>query len=190
MRVGLLRTRKRRIGLLVGSLCLGSVISACAHWGVWRLDDLCLYLRLRYHSPVAHALWRGEIRPGGRIDQVIAMSRPNSVHALGPFLRIDYYPTGDLSPGSISLEGTSLTAKDGRLISAWSYGCTFQRTYFDVSTADENALYEHLLQERMMARSEAARCRLTSRSSGPGPPRRFPETSRLFLAGRSAELGR
>ena len=50
----------------------------------------------------------------------------------------------DMSPGDISLEGTSLTAKDGRLISAGSYGCTFQRIYFDVSTADENALYARL----------------------------------------------
>jgi len=34
------------------------------------------------------------------------------------------------------------------------------------------------------------RPRLTSRCSGPGPPPRFLVTSRLFSAGRSAELGR
>ena len=157
MRGGLLRTRKRRIGLLVGTLCLGSVLSACAYWRVRSLNDLSLYLRLRSHSPVAHALWRGEIRPGCRIDQVIAMSRPNLVHTVGPFLRISYYPTGDLSPGSISMECTTLTARDGLLISAGSYGCMFQRTYFDLSTAEEDALFKRLVEDRIEARSEAAR---------------------------------
>jgi hypothetical protein len=122
----LLRTRKRRIVLLVGSLCLVPLVSACSYWRIWGYGDLSLCLRLRYHSPVAHALWRGEIQPGGRIDRVIAMSRPNFRRTFGPFLEVDYYPTGDLSPGNISLEGTSLTAKDGRLIAAGSYGCTFQ----------------------------------------------------------------
>jgi hypothetical protein len=110
--------------------------------------------------PGAELLGRGEprgVRPGARIDRVIAASRPNLVHPLGPFLRVAYYPTGDLSPGSISLEGTSLTAKDGRLISAASFGCTFERTYFDVATAEEDELYERLLQERIKARSQAAR---------------------------------
>ena len=150
----LLRTRKRRITTCAVSLCLVAILSACSYWRIWSYGDLSLYLRLRRHSPVAHALWHGAIRPGSQIDQVIAMSRPNFIDDLGPFLRIDYYPTGDLSPGDISLEGTSLTAKDGRLISAGSYGCTFQRIYFDVSTADENALYARLVQESINARTE------------------------------------
>ncbi len=157
MRGAMLRTRQRRVAVLLGSLCLAALLAACSHWRIWGYGDLSLYLHVRSHSPVAHTLWHGEIRPGDPIDRVIAVSRPNSTHALGPFLSIDYYPTGDLPPGSISLEGTSLTAKDGRLISAGSYGCTFQRSYFDVATADDNALYGHLLQERIKAKSEAAR---------------------------------
>ena len=152
-----LNKRKRRTLLLVGAVCLVSLVSACSYWRIWSYGDFFLYLRLRYHSPVAHALWRGEIRARGRIDSVIAISRPNFRSSLGPFLRIDYYPTGDLSPGNISLEGTSLTAKDGRLIAAGSYGCTFLRTYFDIGTAEENALYERLLEERIKASSEATR---------------------------------
>jgi hypothetical protein len=103
------------------------------------------------------ALWRGEIGPGTEIDEVVACWRPNSTLTLGPFVYIVYYPGGDLPPDVISLAGTALKAKDGRLISAESYGCTFQRTYFDVSTADERALYDRLLQERIEARSEGAR---------------------------------
>jgi hypothetical protein len=83
--------------------------------------------RLKYHSRVAQALWRGEVRPGDRAEQVIAMSRPNRIHALGPFVEIDYYPTGDPRRDCINLEGTVLIAKEGRLIAAGSYGCTFQR---------------------------------------------------------------
>jgi hypothetical protein len=154
MREALLWIRKRRLFVLVGMLCL---VSACSYWRIWGYGDFLLYRRLSEHSPVAHALWRGEIRAGGQIDRIIAMSRPNFRRTVGPFLRIDYYPTDDLSPGNLSLEGTSLTAKDGRLIAAGSYGCTFERTYFDVSAAEENALYERLLRERIKGSSKATR---------------------------------
>ena len=153
MRGAVLRTQKRRVAVVVLSLCLISLLSVCSTWRIWSYADLCLYRRLRFHSVVAQSLWRGAILPGAQIDQVIAMSRPNFTRVVGPFLRIDYYPTGDLSPGNLSLEGTSLLAKDGRLIAAGSYGCTFQRAYFDVSTADESALYERLLDERIKAKA-------------------------------------
>jgi hypothetical protein len=151
MPITLLRSHKRLVVVIVGLFCLVFLVSACAYWRIWSFADLSLYLRLRYHSPVAQALWRGAIRPRDPMDLVIAMSRPNSVRRLGPFLRIDYYPGGDPSPGGINLEGTSLTAKDGQLISAGSYGCTFQRTYFDVATAEEKIMYERLIQERLQA---------------------------------------
>ena len=152
MRGALLQTQKRRVAVLVLSLCLISLFSVCSTWRIWSYADLCLYRRLRYHSVVAQWLWRGNPTRGpnrsGHRDVA-----PNFTRAAGPFLRIDYYPTGDLSPGNLSLEGTSLLAKDGRLIAAGSYGCTFQRAYFDVSTADENALYERLLEERIKAKA-------------------------------------
>jgi hypothetical protein len=181
MRKALLRTRKGRIVLLIGSLCLVSLVAVCSHWRIWGYGDLSLYLRLRYHSPVAGALWRGEIQAGDRIDRVIAMSRPNFRRDLGSFIRIDYYPTGDLSPGNISLEGTSLTAKDGRLIAAGSYGCTFQRTFFDVSTAEENGLYERLHEERITgtcgSRRRGVIIRLNRRVAGPTVVSRCGETA-------------
>jgi hypothetical protein len=155
MRWDLLLTRKRRIGLLIGVICFTALLAACSRWRVWCYGDLSLYLRLKYHSRVAQALWRGEIRPGDRAEQVIAMSRPNRIHSLGPFFEIDYYPTGDPHPGGINLEGTVLIAKEGRLIAAGSYGCTFQRHYFDVFTPDERALYARLLQVRIDEQSAA-----------------------------------
>jgi hypothetical protein len=157
MRWALLLTRKWRIGLLIGPLGVAALIAACFHWRVWSYGDLSLYLRLKYHSRVAQALWRGDVRPGDRLEQVIAMSRPNRVDALGPFLEIDYYPTGDPRPDCINLEGTALIAKEGRLIAAGSYGCTFQRQYFDIFTPDERALYAQLLQARIDARSADAK---------------------------------
>ena len=157
MRWALLLERKRRIGLLIGVICFTALLAACSRWRVWCYGDLSLYLRLKYHSRVAQALWRDDVRPGDRAEQVIAMSRPNRIHALGPFVEIDYYPTGDPRPDCINLEGTALIAKEGCLIAAGSYGCTFQRHYFDVSTPDERALYAQLLRARIDARSADAK---------------------------------
>jgi hypothetical protein len=76
---------------------------------------------------------------------------------MGPFLDISYYPGGDPSPGMVNLEGTSLVAINGRLICACSWGCTFRRTYFEVATTEETALYIRLLRERSASRSKASR---------------------------------
>lgn len=154
MRGMLLRTRKRRLALLAVTLVIGSLLAACWYWRIWSYRDFSDYLEVRHHAPVALALWRGEIRPETEIGDVIARWRPNATLTLGPFVDIMYYPGGDLRPGVISFAGTALRAKDGRLISAGSYGCTFERTYFDVTTADENALYARLVEERIKAQSE------------------------------------
>jgi hypothetical protein len=90
MRWTTLLTRKRRIGIRIGALGVALLIAACFHWGMWSYGDLSLYLRQKYHSRVAQALSRGDVRPGDRAGQVIAMSRPNLIHALGPFVEIDY----------------------------------------------------------------------------------------------------
>src|SRR5262245_15934960 len=45
MRVTPLCTRKRRVALLIGSLCFGALLSACSYWRIWGFGDLFLYLR-------------------------------------------------------------------------------------------------------------------------------------------------
>lgn len=149
------RTRPWRIGVLIGVICLGLLLAACARWRVWGPGDLLLYRQLKYHSPVAQALWLGDIRAGDPVERVTALSRPNRVLRLGPFLRMEYYPGGDPPEGSVSLEATALIAKEGRIRWAESYGCTFQRRYFDGFTPDEWALYDQLLQARIKARADA-----------------------------------
>jgi len=149
--------QRRHRAILTGGLGALLLVSACSYWRVWSYRDLIVYCHARSHSPVGGALWRGEIAAGSRIDRVLAMATPHRTNTLGPFLTVYYLPGGVPSPDSICLEGTALTAKDGRLISAASYGCTFQRTYFNVSTTDENELLARLLRERIDANSKAMR---------------------------------
>lgn len=157
MRWAIQRVRERRISLLIGVFCVAALITACSHWWVWSYKDLSLYLNLKYHSPVAQALWRGEVRAGDLVERVIAVSRPHRIRAFGPFLQVYYYPNGDSNSDGIHLEATTLIAKDGHLIAAELYGCTFDRQYFNVATPEENALYSQLLQARIVDRSEAAK---------------------------------
>jgi hypothetical protein len=151
----LVKTRFRRITVVVGVAFIALLLCACSYWRVWSYGDLMLYRRMRYHSPVAQALWSGEIAPGTPIDRVLAMASPHRTDALGPFLQVYYFPGGVPAADSICLEGTALTAKSGRLISAGSYGCTFQRTYFDVTTPSDNDLYNRLVQAKIDANSKA-----------------------------------
>jgi hypothetical protein len=152
----LLSTRARRIGILLAALCLGGLVIACRHWSVWTYDDLILYRRMRAHSPVAQALWRSEIPPGSSVDRVVSMASPHRSVTLGPFREVYYFPGGVPAPDIICLEGTVLIAKDGRLITAGSYGCTFQRTYFNIATPEESALYGRLIQAKIEANQREA----------------------------------
>jgi hypothetical protein len=82
---------------------------------------------------------------------------PMTTNALGPFLTVYYFPRGVPDADVLCLEGTALTAKDGRLICAESYDCTFHERYFDVATTDDSRLHARLLQERVKANFQAER---------------------------------
>jgi hypothetical protein len=103
---------------------------------MWSYHDLWVYGRVRSHTPLGPALWRGEIGPGARIDNVIAKARPNRTLVRGPFTTLYYFPAHP-GPDSICLEGMVLHARDGRLVSASSYSCTWERGYFEMSDSDK-----------------------------------------------------
>ncbi len=88
---------------------------------------------------------------------MIAAAPPNRVDTFGPFVSIAYYPGVD--PRTVTeglmLEATTLTAKNGRLISAGSHGCTFERIYFDLFTIDDREVYGRLFQDKIKEKRKA-----------------------------------
>jgi hypothetical protein len=103
--------------------------------------------QLHRHPPVALDLWHGRVAPGDDVERVVTRTLPHCVTRRGPFVRLLYYPGGPPPPGSLSMSGTCIIAKNGVLVSAASWECTFQHTYFDLMSARENAEFSRLLDE-------------------------------------------
>jgi hypothetical protein len=135
-----LRVRTMMFAVAVAAVCL-----AIPLWGKTAYRNYQIARQLRY--PVALDLWRGRIAAGDRIEHVTARNRPHRVTKRGPFVQLFYYPGGPPRAGSISLAGTCVVAKDGKLVAAGSWACTFQHTHFDVASSSDEAEFARLLQQ-------------------------------------------
>ena len=112
------------VAVAVAAVCL-----AIPLWGrrPYRNYRSAVSSAIRSPRPLAR-----ENRRGDRIERVTARNRPHRVTRRGPFVQLFYHPGGPPRAGSISLAGTCVVAKDGKLVAAASWECTFQHTHFDV----------------------------------------------------------
>ena len=135
-----LTVRTTMLAVAVAAVCL-----AIPLWGKTAYRNYQIARQLRY--PVALDLWRGRIAAGDRIERVTARTRPHRVTKRGPFVQLFYYPGGPPRAGSISLAGTCVVAKDGKLVAAGSWSCTFQHAHFDVTSGSDQAEFARLLEQ-------------------------------------------
>jgi hypothetical protein len=134
-----LTVRTTMVAVAVAAVCL-----AIPLWGKAAYRNYQIARQLRY--PVALDLWCGRIAAGDRIERVTALARPHRVAKRGPFVQLFYYPGGPPRAGSICLAGTCVVAKDGKLVAAGSWACTFQHTHFDVMSGLDQAEFAGLLE--------------------------------------------
>jgi hypothetical protein len=127
------------------AVAVAAVCCAIPLWGNTAYRNYQIDRQLRY--PVALDLWRGRIAAGDRIERVTARTRPHRVTKRGPFVQLFYYPGGAPHAGSICLAGTCVVAKDGKLVAAGSWACTFQHTHFDVMSGPDQDEFARLLEQ-------------------------------------------
>ena len=137
-----LKVRTMMVVVAVAAVCL-----AIPLWSKRAYRNYLIARQLRHHPPVALDLWRGRIAAGDRIERLTARARPHRVTKRGPFVQLLYYPGGPPPGGSLSLGGTCVVAKDGKLVAAASWECTFQHTHFDVMSAPDEAEFARLLEQ-------------------------------------------
>jgi hypothetical protein len=134
-----LTVRTTMVAVAVAAVCL-----AIPLWGKTAYRNYQIARQLRY--PVAQDLWCGRIAAGDSIERVTARARPHRVTKLGPFVQLFYYPGGPPGAGSMCLAGTCVVAKDGKLVAAGSWACTFQHTHFDVTSGPDQGEFARLLE--------------------------------------------
>jgi hypothetical protein len=119
---------------------------------VRRYQQFQIYRQLRHYHPIALDLWHGRLRQGDEVGRLIARASPHRRTRRGPYDLMWYYPggpppPGPPPPGSISLAATVLFAKEGVLLSAHSWGCTFDCAHFEGATARDDEEFAMLLKQ-------------------------------------------
>jgi hypothetical protein len=103
--------------------------------GVWR-ECFTYWAMSRECHPVWNDLYWGRIRAGDDVEEVIARTQPPVVERFDNFVALSYV---DRKAG-LAFTGLQVFAKDGKLVSAGAWSCTWHRTFFDeLSEADRQA---------------------------------------------------
>lgn len=136
----LLGKRRFRLSAGLAALVLLAAVVATAgarHFRVWGWRDLRAYQGM---SRECHPVWRdlnsGHIAAGQDVEEAIATTRPVSVERYGPFVRLNYQE-------GMSFTGVTVTAKNGRLVEAAAWSCTWERVFFQqLSPGDAMAYWD------------------------------------------------
>jgi hypothetical protein len=131
-----------------GTITLGvTFLLACGQYRVWSFRDYTLYRILTKDYSIGPDLWFGRIAPGQDVEPLIAQSDPYRVARYGPWVELTYYPGSPLPLPGLPFEGVTVLARDGQLVQAVAWSCTWQRVFFDTLSADESAEWQKATQD-------------------------------------------
>src|SRR5262245_46641443 len=115
------------------------VVAVAGLFPVWQIGKCLLREQeiVYYMSRECHPVWRdlyaGRIRAGQSVEETIGRTSPKRVDRLDNFVVLGYQG-GD---GFISFTGVTIIARDGRLIDAEAWSCTWQKRFFREWTDSE-----------------------------------------------------
>jgi hypothetical protein len=149
--------RYRRIGtaLKVCSIALAcgfaSVVGICWETGVWTPHQYQLFQLMSAEChPVWRDLWHGRIKAGDDLKRVMILTCPPRVDSYGRFTKLGYQPR---HVGAFT--GVTIIARDGRLISASAWSCTWRVSFFDGMSENDWREYEDAYDAHMRPFREA-----------------------------------
>ena len=137
------RTTRRLV--IVGAVLLVMLVTACGFFRISHPRDLIAYYGM---ARECHPVWQQlALRRFGAGDSIADLRRrvpENYAEEFGPY-GVYHYSLG----AGIGYTGLAVTARDGRLIRAQAWGCTWQFTFFDTPDPAFTAQYATFLEERI-----------------------------------------
>jgi hypothetical protein len=113
---------------------------------IWTYREYERYVWLTANLPVAHLLWRGEMKAGDDVEELIKVWRPHVATKFDPWVELRWFPGGP-SQDTISLIGIYVIAKNGRLVLASSYpdDGVLDRMFFNSLSPEEASVFRAAL---------------------------------------------
>ncbi len=127
-----------------------SVLATAQYYRIWSFRDYHFYIGMhRECHPVCQDLYHQRINPGDDVEEVIASTNPVRVERFENYIRLNYQE-------GLCFSGVTITAKDGKLVGAAAWSCTWDRTFFDALSQQEwnmfGSAYEIELEKRHAAK--------------------------------------
>jgi len=118
-------------------LLLAAGLLACAWYtGIWSWHDLRVYRMMsRECHPVWNDLYWGRIAAGQDVEEVVARTQPPRVERLGDWVTLSYQGKG------LCFTGVTVIAREGKLVAASAWSCTWSRKFFDTLPLEEWRAY-------------------------------------------------
>ncbi|WP_437227046.1 hypothetical protein SH661x_000146 [Planctomicrobium sp. SH661] len=132
--------------IIAGAAVFSLLIAACLFFRIYGPQDLRTYVAM---ASEGHPVWRElalrRIRAGHPVDDLLKRYPPSSRSEFGPYGVYDYYQ--DSEPG-LYFTGVTVVARDGKLIQATAWSCTWNSVFFDVPDPSLESQYHEYIEER------------------------------------------
>jgi len=129
--------RAVRISACFAVVLLFVLLACCRYFGVYRWRDVIAYGCMAMEcDPVWKELAFRRVRQGDPVTKLIAIREPSQTLEYGPYQELKYYRDGWQS-GYLSFTGITVYAKEGKLLTAVAWSCTWDHVFFQDKTEEE-----------------------------------------------------
>lgn len=130
---GVSRSRWLRPRLGWGILLLLAILAG-AYFRPWAWREYVAYYAMsRECHPVWSDLYWGRIQAGDDVESVILRTQPPVVERFGNYVALSY----EDPKAGLHFTGLRILARDGKLVGAAAWSCTWSRTFFDRFTEED-----------------------------------------------------
>lgn len=127
------RMKKKKIAIIAGVALLVLLVAACVFFRVRHPKDLYAYVEMAGFSTVWREFAFRRVGPGDSATGLVRRHLPKRSYEFGRYAVYEY---DDAEPGTFAMGGITVTARDGKLLSAYAGSCTWKRTFFETPDSD------------------------------------------------------
>jgi len=159
----------RRIALGTG-ICLAFALIGCLYFRITGWKDVIAYIGMYRECP---AMWKDlafqRVRYGDRLEEFTTLHQPALTRTLGPYKVHTFI---EIPPGHIAYTDLSITSKNGTIVRAEAWSCTWQYVFCSDPAEEAKIEAEYQRQYEKYREEDAERSKKTDRQlkSNPDPP--------------------
>ena len=126
-----------RISACVAVVLVLVLLACCSYFRIHRWRDVMAYACMPAEcDPVWKELALRRVRQGDPVSKLTELRKPSRALEYGPYQQLEYY-RGGFEPGDLWFTGITVYAKEGKLLTAVAWSCTWDHVFFEDKREEE-----------------------------------------------------